>query len=180
MKTIVLAILCVMLIGAPLAQKSLAQKRRNKTTIHRSSGDPTSTRTMDLPLPCLPRLRPVTMVATAISTFTPSACKTGLSSTCAPVHKLMDCETTLADLWDKADANKNPKEPVIRGTLKQVELSGLRGLEYETGSSDQRSLHRFQCGDKIFYIISAGYKGKRPADVNRIINSFQVVNPAHQ
>ena len=42
------------------------------------------------------------------------------------------------------------------------------------------SLHRFHCGDKIFYIISAGYKGKRPADVNKIINSFQVVNPAHQ
>jgi hypothetical protein len=86
----------------------------------------------------------------------------------------------LADLWDKADSNKDPKEPVIRGTLKQVELSGLRGLEYETGSSDERNLHRFQCGEKIFYIISAGYKGKRPADVNKIINSFQVVNPAHQ
>jgi hypothetical protein len=92
------------------------------------------------------------------------------------VHRLMDCETTLADLWDKADGNKDPREPVIRGTLKQVELSGLRGLEYETGSSDDR----FHCGDKIFYIISAGYKGKRPADVNKIINSFQVVNPAHQ
>lgn len=95
------------------------------------------------------------------------------------VHKLMDCETTLADLWDKADGNKDPKEPVIRGSLKQVELSGLRGLEYETGSPNERNLHRFHCGDKIFYIISAGYKGKRPTDVNRIINSFQVVNPAH-
>lgn len=96
------------------------------------------------------------------------------------VHKLMDCETTLADLWDKADGNKDPKEPVIRGTLKEVSLSGLRGLEYETGSSAERNLHRFHCGDKIFYIISAGYKGKRPVGVDRIINSFQVVNPAHQ
>jgi hypothetical protein len=95
------------------------------------------------------------------------------------VHKLMDCETTLADLWDKADNNKDPKEPVIRGSLKEVNLSGLRGLEYETGSSSERNLHRFHCGDKIFYVISAGYKGKRPADVDRIINSFQVVNPAH-
>ena len=33
------------------------------------------------------------------------------------VHRLMDCETTLADLWDKADDNKDPEEPVIRGTL---------------------------------------------------------------
>jgi hypothetical protein len=96
------------------------------------------------------------------------------------VHRLMDCETTLADLWDKADNNKDPKESVIRGTLKEVSLAGLRGLEYETGSSGERSLHRFHCGDKIFYIISAGYKGKRPANVDRIINSFQVVNPAHQ
>jgi hypothetical protein len=95
------------------------------------------------------------------------------------VHRLMDCETTLADLWDKADNNKDPKEPVIRGSLKEVSLAGLRGLEYETGSSAERSLHRFHCGDKIFYIISAGYKGKRPADIDRIINSFQVVNPAH-
>jgi hypothetical protein len=96
------------------------------------------------------------------------------------VHRLMDCETTLADLWEKADNNKDPREPVIRGTLKQVDLSGLRGLEYETGQSEERSLHRFHCGNKIFYIFSAGYKGKRPSDVNRIINSFQVVNPAHQ
>ena len=27
------------------------------------------------------------------------------------VHRLMDCETTLADLWDKADGNKDPREP---------------------------------------------------------------------
>src|SRR5580704_19299132 len=48
------------------------------------------------------------------------------------VHKLMDCETTLADLWDKADNNKDPKEPVVRGSLKEVSLAGLKGLEYET------------------------------------------------
>jgi hypothetical protein len=96
------------------------------------------------------------------------------------VHKLMDCETTLADLWDKADNNKDPKEPVVRGSLKEVSLAGLKGLEYETGQQAARSLHRFHCGNKIFYVISVGYKGKRPAEINRIINSFQVVNPAHQ
>ena len=95
------------------------------------------------------------------------------------VKRLMDCETTLADLWDKADGNKDPQEPVIRGSLKQVSLAGLQGLEYETGQPGAHNLHRFHCGNKIFYIISAGYKGKRPADVDRIINSFQVVNPAH-
>lgn len=96
------------------------------------------------------------------------------------VHRLMDCDTTLADLWDKAQNNADQKEPVIKGSLKQVSLAGLQGLEYETGQAGERSLHRFHCGNKLFYIISAGYKGKRPADVNRIIESFQVVNPAHQ
>jgi hypothetical protein len=95
------------------------------------------------------------------------------------VHRLMDCETALADLWDKAQSNKDANEPVIQGSLHEVSLAGLRGLEYETGQGNDRSLHRFQCGNKIFYMFNAGYKGKRPAEVNRIIESFQVVNPAH-
>ncbi len=136
--------------------------------------------TMGLPSHCPPRLLLIMTGATAIFMSTPLRLQDGTIFNLRAVHRLMDCETSLADLWDKADSNKDPREPVIRGTLKQVELSGLRGLEYETGSSDERSLHRFHCGDKIFYIISAGYKGKRPADVNKIINSFQVVNPAHQ
>src|ERR1051326_4762708 len=95
------------------------------------------------------------------------------------VHRLTDCEPTLADLWDKADQNKDPNQPVIRGSLKQVSLDGLTGLEYETGKTGERTLHRFHCGNKIFYIFSAGYKGKRPADLDRVINSFRQVNPAH-
>jgi hypothetical protein len=95
------------------------------------------------------------------------------------VHRLMDCETALADLWDKADQSKDPNQPVVRGSLKQVSLDGLSGLEYETGKAGERTLHRFQCGNKIFYIFSAGYKGKRPAEIDRIINSFHQVNPAH-
>jgi hypothetical protein len=96
------------------------------------------------------------------------------------VHKLMDCETALADLWDKADGNKDPHEPVVHGSLKEVSLDGLRGLEYETGKVGAKTLHRFQCGNKIFYIFSAGYKGKRPADLDRIISSFHQVNPVHK
>jgi hypothetical protein len=96
------------------------------------------------------------------------------------VHRLMDCDTTLADLWDKADQNKDPAEPVVRGSLKQVSLDGLQGLEYETGKTGERTLHRFHCGNKIFYIFSAGYKGKRPAALDQIINSFRQVNPAHK
>lgn len=96
------------------------------------------------------------------------------------VHRLTDCETTLADLWDKADSNKDPNQPVVKGSLKQVTLDGLTGLEYETGNATERTLHRFHCGNKIFYIFSAGYKDKRPADLDRIIQSFHQVNPAHK
>lgn len=95
------------------------------------------------------------------------------------VHRLMDCETTLADLWEKADQNKDPNDPVVRGSLKQVSLDELKGLEYESGKAGERTLHRFHCGNKIFYIFSAGYKGKRPADLDKIIGSFRQVNPAH-
>ena len=94
------------------------------------------------------------------------------------VHRLMDCDTALAGLWDKAQSNSDQRELVVQGSLKQVSLDGLQGLEYETSNqTDERVLHRFHCGNKLFYIFSAGYKGKRPADVERIINSFQVVKP---
>ena len=96
------------------------------------------------------------------------------------VHRLMDCETTLADLWDKAQTNSDQHEPVVQRSLKQVSLDGLQGLEYETTAQGERILHRFHCGNKLFYIFSAGYKGQRPTDLDRIINSFQQVNPAHQ
>jgi hypothetical protein len=178
MKTIVLAILGVTLVSAPLAQKSVAQKRAQKqqTMQWRAYVYPDDGFAITLPAQTIPRNdggdRHIHLYTVRL--------ESGTIFNLRAVHKLMDCETTLADLWDKADSNKDPREPVIRGSLKQVSLSGLRGLEYETGQSDERSLHRFHCGDKIFYIISAGYKGKRPADVNRIINSFQVVNPAHQ
>jgi hypothetical protein len=97
------------------------------------------------------------------------------------VHRTMDCETALADLWDKAQSNSDQREPVVPGSLKQVSLGGLQGLEYETSpQAGERILHRFHCGNKLFYIFSAGYKGKRPPDLDRIINSFQVVNAVHQ
>ena len=96
------------------------------------------------------------------------------------VHRLMDCDTTLADLWDKAQSNGDRRQPVVPGSLMQVSLAGLEGLEYGTTTpAGERILHRFHCGNKLFYIFSAGYKGKHPADLDRIINSFQVVNPAH-
>lgn len=97
------------------------------------------------------------------------------------VHRLMDCDTALADLWDKAQKNGDPGAPVIEGSLKQVSLDGLQGLEYETSTEGgERILHRFHCGNKLFYMFSAGYKGKRPADLDRIINSFKQVNQAQQ
>lgn len=97
------------------------------------------------------------------------------------VSRAMDCEAGLAEMWDDAD-RKNRPEPVIQGSLKQVSPAGMKGLEYETElGSGERSLHRFQCADsRKFYIFSFGYRGKqRPPEVARIVNSFHLVNPAH-
>src|SRR5438270_12817075 len=148
MKKIVLTIFGVMLVGAPLAQKSLAQKHaqtKQQTAQWRPYVFPDDGFAITLPAPVTPRNdggdRHIHVYTVRL--------QDGTIFNLRAVHKLMDCETTLADLWDKADANKDPREPVIRGTLKQVDLSGLRGLEYETGSSNERSLHRFHCGDKI-------------------------------
>ncbi|HET8889408.1 MAG TPA: hypothetical protein VFQ41_10930 [Candidatus Angelobacter sp.] len=174
MKSLVAVTLALLITGASLAQKHSASKPQAQQW--RPYVYPDDGFAITLPAQATPRNdggdRHIHVYSVRLAD--------GAVFSLRAVHRLTDCETTLADLWDKADSNKDPKEPVIRGTLKEVSLSGLRGLEYETGSSDQRSLHRFHCGDKIFYIISAGYKGKRPADVNRIISSFQVVNPAHQ
>ena len=98
------------------------------------------------------------------------------------VSRAMDCETGLAEMWDDAN-RKDRREPVIPGTLKQVSLAGMQGLEYETDlGSGQRSLHRFHCADsRKFYIFNAGYQGKqRPAELMRIINSFRLVSPSYK
>jgi hypothetical protein len=174
MKNIVVAALALFLVGACLAEKHSVAKQQGQQQ-WRPYVYPDDGFAITLPAQTTPRNdggdRHIHLYTVRLAD--------GTIFNLRAVHRLMDCETTLADLWDKADGNKDPKEPVIRGTLKQVSLAGLQGLEYETGTSSERNLHRFHCGNKIFYIISAGYKGKRPADVNRIINSFQVVNPAH-
>ena len=127
MKTIVLTILGVMLVGAPLAQKSVAQKHaqnKQQTAQWRPYVFPDDGFAVTLPAQVTPRNdggdRHIHVYTVRL--------ENGTIFNLRAVHKLMDCETTLADLWDKADSNKDPKEPVIRGTLKQVELSGLRGL----------------------------------------------------
>jgi hypothetical protein len=175
MKNIVVAVFALLMVGACLAEKHSAPKQQGKQQ-WRAYVYPDDGFAITLPAQATPRNdggdRHIHVYTVRL--------EDGSIFSLRAVHRLMDCETTLADLWDKADNNKDPREPVIRGSLKQVSLAGLQGLEYETGQSNERSLHRFHCGDKIFYMFSVGYKGKRPADVDRIINSFQVVNPAHQ
>ena len=175
MKNIVVAAFALFLVGACVAEKHSAAKQQGQQQ-WRPYVYPDDGFAITLPAQTTPRNdggdRHIHLYTVHL--------QDGTIFNLRAVHRLMDCEATLADLWDKADSNKNAGEPVIRGSLKQVSLAGLQGLEYETGTSSERSLHRFHCGNKIFYIFSAGYKGKRPADVNRIINSFQVVNPAHQ
>jgi hypothetical protein len=174
MKNIVVAAFALFLVGACIAEKHSAAKQPAQQW--RAYVYPDDGFAITLPAQTIPRNdggdRHIHVYTVRL--------ESGTIFNLRAVHRLMDCETTLADLWDKAESTKDAAEPVVRGSLKEVSLAGLRGLEYETGKSDERTLHRFHCGNKIFYIFSAGYKGKRPADVNRIINSFQVVNPAHQ
>jgi hypothetical protein len=180
MKKIFLAVLALSVVSAAFVQKPVVQKPvAEKTSVQkqwRAYVYPDDGFGITLPAPTTPHNdsgdRHIHVYTVRL--------ESGTIFSLRAVHKLMDCETTLADLWDKAESNKDPREPVVRGSLKQVSLAGLQGLEYETTQAGERSLHRFQCGNKLFYIFSAGYKGKRPVDLDRIINSFQVVNPAHQ
>jgi hypothetical protein len=98
------------------------------------------------------------------------------------ITRAMDCESGLAEMWDSANNRRPGEEPVIPGSLKQVSLAEMRGMEFETDlGSGQRSLHSFYCIDsRKFYVFNIGYQGKhRPPEVERIMNSFHLVNPAH-
>jgi hypothetical protein len=180
MKTIVLAVLGLMLAGAPLAQKSLAQKRAPKQPQQmqwREYVYPQDGFAITLPSAPNPHYDGGDR---HINVYTVSMGKTVVSL--RAISRLMDCETALSEMWDKAENTRNPNEPVIKGSLKQISPAGMKGLEYETEmGSGERSLHRFQCADEHkFYIFNVGYAGKqRPAEVDRIIKSFHVVNPAH-
>jgi hypothetical protein len=179
MKTIVLAVLSVMLAGAPLAQKSVAQKQAQKPqqSQWREYVYPQDGFAITLPSAPNPHYDGGDR---HINVYTVAMGKTVVSL--RAISRLMDCETALSEMWDKAENTRNPNEPVIKGSLKQISPAGMKGLEYETEmGSGQRSLHRFQCADEHkFYIFNVGYAGKqRPTEVDRIIKSFHVVNPAH-
>lgn len=190
MKKIVFAVLALSLASASLAQKPVVQKPvAEKTTAQKPVAQKLQLQWREyvypqdgfaITLPSAPN--PHNDAGDRhINVYTVSMGKTVVSL--RAISRLMDCETGLADLWDKAESNKDPREPVVRGSLKQVSLAGMKGLEYETElGSGERSLHRFHCADEHkFYIFSVGYLGKqRPPEVGRIINSFHLVNPAHQ
>jgi hypothetical protein len=179
MKTTVLAVLGVLLTVVPLVQKSLAQKPTQKQLqlqwreyVYPQDG-------FAITLPSAPNPH-YDGGDRHINVYTVSMGKTVVSL--RAISRLMDCETALAEMWEKADSGKNPNEPVIKGSLKQISPPGMKGLEYETQmGSGERSLHRFQCADEHkFYIFNVGYAGKqRPAEVDRIIKSFHIVSPAH-
>jgi hypothetical protein len=179
MKTIVLAVLSVMLAGALLAQKSVAQKQAQKQqqSQWREYVYPQDGFAITLPSAPNPHYDGGDR---HINVYTVAMGKTVVSL--RAISRLMDCETALSEMWDKAENTRNPNEPVIKGSLKQISPAGMKGMEYETEmGSGQRSLHRFQCADEHkFYIFNVGYAGKqRPTEVDRIIKSFHVVNPAH-
>jgi hypothetical protein len=182
MKKIVLAILVLTLASATFAPQTLAQKTSKQSAANKQPQWREYVYPQDgfaITLPYAPRPH-YDAGDRHINVYTVTMGKTVVSL--RAISRLMDCETGLADLWDKADSNKDPKEPVVRGSLKQVSLAGMKGLQYETElGSGERSLHRFHCADEHkFYIFSVGYAGKQaPPEVARIINSFHLVSQAH-
>jgi hypothetical protein len=182
MKKIVLAVLVLTLASATFAPQTLAQKTSKQSSANKQPQWREYVYPQDgfaITLPYAPRPH-YDAGDRHINVYTVTMGKTVVSL--RAISRLMDCETGLADLWDKADSNKDPKEPVVRGSLKQVSLAGMKGLQYETDfGSGERSLHRFHCADEHkFYIFNVGYAGKQPPpEVARIINSFHLVSQAH-
>jgi hypothetical protein len=173
MKNIVLAVLTLLIGGAFLAQKLSAQKQQQqwREFVYPQDG-------FAITLPYAPKPY-YDQGDRHINVYSVQMGKTVV--TLRAISRLMDCETALADQWEEAD-KKNAKEPLVKGSLKQISPAGMKGLEYETDlGAGERSLHRFQCADEHrFYIFRAGYAGKqRPADVDRIIKSFHLVSPVH-
>jgi hypothetical protein len=184
MKTIVVAVLTLLLGGACLSQKSpglnsptlkpVAQKQQPqqwREYVYPQDG-------FAITLPYAPKPY-YDQGDRHINVYSVQMGKTVV--TLRAISRLMDCETALADQWEEAD-RKDAKEPLVKNSLKQISPPGMKGLEYETElGSGERSLHRFQCADEHkFYIFRAGYTGKQvPADVDRIIKSFHLVSPVH-
>jgi hypothetical protein len=175
MKNIVVAVLTLFVGSAFFAQKSPAQKQQQqqwREFVYPQDG-------FAITLPYAPKPY-YDQGDRHINVYSVQLGKTVV--TLRAISRLMDCETALADQWEEAD-KKNAKEPLVKGSLKQISPSGMKGLEYETDlGSGERSLHRFQCADEHrFYIFRAGYTGKqRPSDVDRIIKSFHLVSPVHE
>ena len=189
MKKIVLTVLALSLVSATFNPQTLAQKpAAQKSTTRAVAGKQPQQQWREfvypqdgfaITLPYAPRPH-YDAGDRHINVYTVTLGKTVVSL--RAVSRLMDCETGLAELWDKADSNKDSREPVVQGSLKQVSLAGMKGLQYETDlGSGERSLHRFHCADEHkFYIFSVGYAGKQqPPEVARIINSFHLVSQAH-
>ena len=171
MKTIVATVL-TLLLAACVAQQSLAQKQMQwREYVYPQEG-------FAINFPYAPNPH-YDNGDRHITVYTVQMGKTVVSL--RSINRLMDCETALADQWDEAHS-ANVTEPVIKSSFRQISPTGMKGLEYETDlGGGERSLHRFQCADQHrFYIFTAGYSGKRPPQVDKIINSFHLVSPVHQ
>jgi hypothetical protein len=93
-------------------------------------------------------------------------------------HQNRDCAATLAKLKDGALEGKSG---IDSSSTKDVSTGGYAGLEYEYRPAANRiSSDRFYCVNGHFYAFSVArpISKSRPAALDRIINSFRIVNPA--
>jgi len=86
------------------------------------------------------------------------------------------CHDTLKNIKETID--KNPRKTDVPGSLKDVSKNGLEGLEYESHYPGTWWAQRVYCSKDRGYTISIGYPENqpRPETVNRILNSFRLLN----
>lgn len=91
-------------------------------------------------------------------------------------HQNRDCSATLAQLRDGGLKGKAGVDPA---SVKEVSFGGYPGVEYQYRiGSDRISSDRFYCVNGRFYAFSTSWPSahSRPRALDRIVNSFRLVN----
>jgi hypothetical protein len=90
-----------------------------------------------------------------------------------------DCAATLKQLRDGALSGKQPG--LIAKSLKDVSVSGYPGIEWEfRAQPGVQQFERYVCAEGKFYFFAASWPSseQKPQDLDRVLNSFKLLNPA--
>jgi hypothetical protein len=87
-----------------------------------------------------------------------------------------DCDATLRELKDGVLSGK--QSGADKSSLKDLVVVGRPGLEFKHRVGSETRYERYVCGNRGFYFFYAKWPltGSMPASVNRILNSFRLVD----